>query len=79
MRNVIESIPEKTFAEHSYGSRPRRGTKDVLRRVMQLLEEGNRWVVDADIKCQLDNIPQDKLMEDVSEHISDWEGGGGAP
>jgi RNA-directed DNA polymerase len=71
VRNVIEPILEKTFAEHSYGFRPGRGAKDALRRVVQLLEGGNCWVVDADIKGYFDNIPQDKLMEAVSEHISD--------
>ena len=71
VRNVIEPIFEKTFAEQSYGFRPGRGAKDALRRVVQLMEEGNSWVVDADIKGYFDNIPQDKLMEAVSEHISD--------
>jgi len=71
VRNVIEPIFEQTFAEHSYGFRPGRGAKDALRRVVQLLEEGNGWVVDADIKGYFDNIPQCKLMEALSEHISD--------
>jgi RNA-directed DNA polymerase len=71
VRNVIEPILEKTFAEHSYGFRPGRGAKDALRRVVQLLDEGNGWVVDADIKGYFDNIPQDKLMAALAEHISD--------
>ena len=71
VRNVIEPIFENSFAEHSYGFRPKRGAKDALRRVVQLLDEGNCWVVDADIKGYFDNIPQDKLMEVVSEHLSD--------
>ena len=33
LRMVIGSIFEHTFAEHSYGFRPRRGCKDALRRV----------------------------------------------
>jgi RNA-directed DNA polymerase len=71
VRNVIEPIFENVFAEHSYGFRPNRGAKNALRRVVQLLEEGKCWVVDADIKGYFDNIPQDKLLEAVSEHISD--------
>ena len=71
VRNVIEPIFEKTFAEHSYGFRPRRGAKDALRRVEQLLEAGRYWVVDADLKGYFDSIPQDQLMESVAEHISD--------
>jgi RNA-directed DNA polymerase len=50
LRNVIEPIFENIFAEHSYGFRPRRGAKDALRRVAQLLATGRVWVVDADLK-----------------------------
>lgn len=71
IRNVIEPIFENTFADHSYGFRPKRGAKDALRRVDQLLKAGRVWVVDADLKGYFDSIPQDKLMEAVAEHISD--------
>lgn len=71
VRNVIEPIFEHSFAEHSYGFRPGRGAKDGLRRVAQLLEQGNVWVVDADIKGYFDSIPQDKLMIAVAEHLAD--------
>jgi RNA-directed DNA polymerase len=71
LRNVLEPIFEHTFAEHSYGFRPGRGAKDALRRVQQLLDAGKVWVVDADIKGYFDNIPQDKLLAAVGEHISD--------
>ena len=50
LRNVIEPIFENEFAEHSYGFRFKRGAKDALRRVVQLLQKGKCWVVDADIK-----------------------------
>jgi RNA-directed DNA polymerase len=71
LRNVIEPIFEHTFAEHSYGFRPGRGAKDALRRVQQHLDAGKVWVVDADIKGYFDNIPQDKLLAAVGEHVSD--------
>src|SRR5688500_920170 len=71
VRNVIEPIFEHDFAEHSYGFRPRRGAKDALRRVVQLLEQGRRWVVDADIKGYFDNIPQNQLMQALGQHLSD--------
>lgn len=71
LRNVLEPIFEHTFAEHSYGFRPGRGAKDALRRVQQLLDAGQVWVVDADLKGYFDNIPQDKLLAAVGEHVSD--------
>jgi RNA-directed DNA polymerase len=71
VRQVIEPIFEQIFAEQSYGFRPGRGAKDALRRVQQLLDEGRTWIVDADVKGYFDNIPQDKLLAAVAEHISD--------
>lgn len=71
LRNVIEPIFEREFAEHSYGFRPGRGCKDALRRVDELLRQGCVWVVDADLKSYFDTIPHDKLMARVKERIAD--------
>jgi len=71
VRNVIEPILERDFAEHSYGFRPGRGAKDALRRVQQLLTEGKNWVVDADLKAYFDTIPQNKLEAALAERIAD--------
>lgn len=71
LRNVMEPIFERIFAEHSYGFRPGRGCKDALRRIDQLLREGQTWIVDVDFKGYFDSIPHDKLMERVRELISD--------
>src|SRR5271166_2018962 len=58
--NVLEPIFERDFAEHSYGFRPRRGCKDALRRVTELLEQGFTYIVDADLKSYFDTIPHDR-------------------
>lgn len=71
LRNVLEPIFEKEFAEHSYGFRPNRGCKDALRRVDWLLKQGYTWVVDADLKSYFDTIAHDKLMQRVAEKVSD--------
>lgn len=71
IRNAIEPIFERIFAEHSYGFRPGRGCKDALRRVNGLLGQGKTWVVDVDLKSYFDTIPQDKLMERMKEQIAD--------
>lgn len=71
IRNVIEPIFEKTFAESSYGFRPGRSCKDALRRVDTLLKAGKEWVVDADIRSYFDSIPHEKLMGKVKEQITD--------
>jgi len=71
LRNVLEPIFERTFAAQSYGFRPGRGCKDALRRVDQLLTEGNTWVVDADLKSYFDTIPHARLMARVGERVAD--------
>jgi RNA-directed DNA polymerase len=71
VRNVIEPIFEREFAEHSYGFRPGRGCKDALRRVDSLLHRGATWVVDIDFKSYFDTIPHEQLMDRVKEKISD--------
>ena len=71
LRNVLEPIFERDFAEQSYGFRPNRGCKDALRRVSDLLARGNTWVVDADLKSYFDTIPHAPLIEKVEEKVSD--------
>lgn len=71
LRNVLEPIFERDFAEQSYGFRPGRGCKDALRRVDQLLKSGYRYVVDADLKSYFDTIPHEGLMERIREKVSD--------
>jgi RNA-directed DNA polymerase len=67
----VEPIFERDFAEHSYGFRPRRSAKDALRKVIQLLEEGYAYVVDADIQSYYDTIPRQGLMSRIGQKVSD--------
>ncbi len=71
LRQVLEPIFERDFAEHSYGFRPRRGCKDALRRVGALLRQGFTYVVDADLKSYFDTIGHDELLGRVALKISD--------
>jgi len=71
LRNVLEPIFERDFAEHSYGFRPNRGAKDALRRVDGLLRAGYTWVVDADLKSYFDTIPRGRLLERLGAKVSD--------
>jgi RNA-directed DNA polymerase len=71
MRDVIEPIFERDFAEHSYGFRPGRGCKDALRRVDERLKSGYTIIVDVDLKSYFDTIPHDKLLIRIREKISD--------
>src|SRR5258708_312668 len=70
LRMALEPIFENEFAEHSYGFRPRRGCKDALRRVDELLEAGYTHIVDADLKSYFDTIPHDAPMAPVAQKVS---------
>jgi RNA-directed DNA polymerase len=71
LRNVLEPVFEREFAEHSYGFRPGRSAKDALRRVDQLLKAGYRHVVDADIQAYFDSIPKAAMLSRLREHVAD--------
>lgn len=71
LRMVIEPIFERDFAEDSYGFRPARGCKDALREVVNALNEGLHFVVDADIKGYFDTIPHEPLMKLIEGKVSD--------
>jgi RNA-directed DNA polymerase len=71
MQATLEPIFEREFAEQSYGFRPGRGCKDALRRVDQLLKEGQTWVVDADLKSYFDTIPHEPLLKRIEEKVAD--------
>jgi RNA-directed DNA polymerase len=71
LRMTMEPIFERDFAAHSYGFRPKRGCKDALRRVQELLDAGYVHVVDADLKSYFDTIPQDRLMALVGCKVAD--------
>jgi RNA-directed DNA polymerase len=71
LKLVLEPIWEAEFAEQSYGFRPRRGCKDALRRVQELLEGGATWVVDIDLKSYFERIPHAALLREVGRKVSD--------
>ena len=71
LRQVLEPIFEREFADSSYGFRPGRSAKDALRQVETCLQKGKRYVVDADIKRYFDTIPHERLLERIAERIAD--------
>lgn len=71
VKATIEPIFEREFLDTSFGFRPRRGAKEAIVAVSQLIEEGYIWVVDADITAYFDKIPHEKLIDKVKKRISD--------
>ena len=71
LRNMLEPIFERDFAEHSYGFRPGRSAQQAVARVEELLHSGHVYIVDADLKSYFDTLPHDRLMELVRARVAD--------
>ena len=69
--HVLEPIFDITFSENSYGFRHGRGCHHALERVEELLNAGNVFVVDADLKSYFDTISKPRLMTRIREKVSD--------
>jgi RNA-directed DNA polymerase len=67
----MEPIFEPNFADCSFGYRPGRSPHMAMRKVWQALMAGYEWVVDADLRQFFDTIEQERLIDLVSEEISD--------
>src|SRR3954467_1143179 len=64
-------IFEPHFADCSFGYRPGRSPHMAMRKVWQEINEGNFWILDADIRAFFDEIDQDKLVRLIAAEISD--------
>jgi len=69
--NRLAPIFEAVFDEASFGYRKGRSTKDALRKVWCELEQGNEWVVDADLRDFFGSVDHNKLLTLVNQRISD--------
>ncbi|VEF49344.1 transposase [Bacillus freudenreichii] len=68
---VLSSIYEPTFSNHSYGFRPNRSAHDAVRKTKEFIKEGKRWVVDIDLEKFFDRVNHDRLMGTLSKRIKD--------
>ncbi len=71
LRQLIEPLYEPNFHQSSYGFRPERNCIQAVEQVKQHMQEGYKWIVDADIKSFFDNISHDLIMEAIRAEISD--------
>jgi RNA-directed DNA polymerase len=71
LRQVLEPIFEPTFSENSFGFRPRRSAHMAMRQIWGQLQDGGRWIVDADIADFFGTISHDRLVGLVAERVAD--------
>ncbi|QTD40341.1 group II intron reverse transcriptase/maturase [Sporosarcina sp. Te-1] len=68
---VLTSLYDPTFSDHSYGFRPNRSAHDGVRKAKGYIQEGNRWVVDIDLEKFFDKVNHDRLMGVLAKQIED--------
>jgi len=71
VKRILEPIYEAKFMECSFGFRPGRSTHMALEKIRKDLEDGYRYVIDADLKAYFDTIPHEKLIGMVKETVVD--------
>ena len=69
--NRLVPIFDPVFDDASFGYRKGRSTKDALRKVWRELDEGNEWVVDADLRDFFGSVDHEKLLTLVNQRVSD--------
>jgi len=68
---LLEPIFEADLQPEQYAYRPGCNAHDAIRHTHQLLSEGHREVIDADLSGYFDTIPHPELMKCLARRISD--------
>lgn len=71
LHQVMSPLFEAEFSNHSYGFRPGRSAAQAVKQARIYIEEGRRWVVDADLEKFFDRVNHDILMSRVARKIED--------
>jgi RNA-directed DNA polymerase len=71
IRQLLSPLFERIFHNDSYGFRPARGCHMAVERVIDLRQQGYKYVLDADIKGFFDNIPHEVIMAGVAAEVAD--------
>ena len=72
LSRILQAIWEPEFCECSYGFRPGRSAHDALRRVAEVITNGQtQWVVEADIKGFFDHLSHSHLLRFLEHRIAD--------
>jgi RNA-directed DNA polymerase len=71
LHQILSPVFEETFSTHSYGFRPGRSATQAVQQARSYIEEGRRWVVDADLEKFFDRVNHDILMSRVAREVKD--------
>lgn len=68
---VLTPIYEEQFHDHSYGFRPNRCAQQAIITALDMMNDGNDWIVDIDLEKFFDTVNHDKLMTLIGRTIKD--------
>ncbi len=68
---VLTPIFEERFHDHSYGFRPNRCAQQAVLKALEMMNDGQSWVVDIDLAKFFDTVDHDKLMTIFGRTIKD--------
>lgn len=71
LKNRLEPIFEQCFNECSFGYRPNRSTHMAMRKIWKEINEGNEWVVDADLRNYFGTVNHELLINLIARKVSD--------
>ena len=68
---VLTPIYEKQFSDSSYGFRPNRDCHMAIKKSLEYINDGYKYVVDMDLEKFFDKVNHDKLMQILNNTIKD--------
>ncbi len=68
---VLQTLIDPTFSEHSHGFRPGRNAHDAVKAARVYVQSGKRVVVDVDLAKFFDRVNHDILMDRLKRRIPD--------
>lgn len=71
VKNRLEPIFEKSFNDCSFGYRPNRSPHMAMKKIWKEINEGNEWIVDADLRDYFGTVNHETLIDLIARKISD--------
>jgi RNA-directed DNA polymerase len=68
---VLTTLFEPRFSNHSYGFRPGRSAHDAVKQAQEYVQAGYEWAVDIDLEKFFDRVNHDMLMARLARVVKD--------
>lgn len=71
IHQVLSPLFETGFSQHSYGFRPGKSARQAILQAQAYINQGNRYIVDIDLKSFFDEVNHDYLMNLIKHKVKD--------